>query len=208
MLGKMTVCTSPAKPERVYASIENENGGIFRSDDRGQHWTRTTDNRNLRKRPWYFSTIEADPQNADILWCLNVQLWRSNDGGSNFVQMPTMHGDHHDIWINPKDPKLMILGDDGGACVSEDGGRTYTDLDLPTAQFYHVNLDNDFPYNVYGAQQDNSSIRIASATDGFSIDEDSWYPVAGGEAGYIVPDPENPEITFGGGIRRPAQHLQ
>ena len=112
--------------------------------------------------------------------------------------MPSRHGDHHDIWINPKDPKKMILGDDGGGCVSNDGGNTYTALDFPTAQFYHVNLDNDFPYKVYGAQQDNSSIRIASATDGYSIGKDAWYPAAGGESGYIVPDPENSEITYGG----------
>lgn len=198
LLGKIVVCATPAKPERVYACVENENGGIFRSDDRGEHWIRTTDNRNLRKRPWYFSTIVADPQNADVIWCLNVQLWRSTDGGTNFFQMPSAHGDHHDLWINPKDPKKMILGDDGGACVSSDGGSHYTALDLPTAQFYHVSVDNDFPYNVYGAQQDNSSIRIASATDGNSIGKDAWYPVAGGEAGYIVSDPENPEFTFGG----------
>jgi photosystem II stability/assembly factor-like uncharacterized protein len=181
LLGRIALCTSPAKPDRVYASVENENGGIFRSDDLGEHWTRTTDNRNLRKRPWYFSTIVADPQNADALWCLNVQLWKSNDGGATFSQMPSMHGDHHDMWINPKHPLKMILGDDGGACVSENGGRTYTSLDLPTAQFYHVSVDNDFPYNVYGAQQDNSSIRIASATDGNTIGADAWYPVAGGE---------------------------
>lgn len=198
MLGKIVVCTTPAKPERVFASVENENGGIFRSDDRGEHWIRTTDDRNLRKRPWYFSTIVADPQNADAIWCLNVQLWKSTDGGNKFIQMPNLHGDNHDLWINPKNPKLMILGDDGGGCVSTDGGLHYTELDFPTAQFYHVSVDNDFPYNVYGAQQDNSSIRIASATDDNSIGRESWYPVAGGEAGYIVPDPENSDITFGG----------
>jgi photosystem II stability/assembly factor-like uncharacterized protein len=198
LLGKIQLSTTPAKPDRVYASIENENGGIFRSDDRGDHWMRTTDDRNLRKRPWYFSTILADPQNADVIWCLNVQLWKSTDGGLKFSQMPSMHGDHHDIWINPKNPKYMILGDDGGGCVSDDGGSHYTELDFPTAQFYHVSLDNDFPYNVYGAQQDNSSIRIASATDDNAIKKDAWYPVAGGEAGYIVSDPDNPEITYGG----------
>ena len=198
LLGKIFICTTPAKSERVYASIENENGGIFRSDDNGAHWTRTTDDRNLRKRPWYFSTIAADPKNADALWCLNVQLWKSTDGGMKFNQMPSMHGDHHDIWINPKDPRYMIIGDDGGGYVSTDGGQHYSDVDIPTCQFYHVNLDNDFPYNVYGAQQDNSSIRIASATDGFSIGSNDWYPVAGGEAGYIVPDPTNPDITYGG----------
>ncbi|MBP6402325.1 MAG: glycosyl hydrolase [Bacteroidia bacterium] len=198
LLGKIHVCTTPAKSERIYASIENENGGIFRSDDNGDHWIRTTDDRNLRKRPWYFSTIVADPKNADVLWCLNVQLYKSTDGGMKFTQMPSMHGDHHDGWINPKDPKYMIMGDDGGGYVSTDGGQHYSELDIPTAQFYHVSVDNDFPYNVYGAQQDNSSIRIASSTDGFSINNGDWYPVAGGEAGYIVPDPVNSDITYGG----------
>jgi photosystem II stability/assembly factor-like uncharacterized protein len=198
LLGKIHITISPAMPERIYASIENENGGIFRSDDRGAHWIRTTDDRNLRKRPWYFSTILADPQDANTVWCLNVQLWKSTDAGIKFVQMPSMHGDHHDIWINPKDHNKLIMGDDGGGYVSKDGGRNYTSLDFPTAQFYHVNLDNDFPYNVYGAQQDNSSIRIASGTDNNSIGTADWYPVAGGEAGYIVPDPENSDITYGG----------
>ncbi|HRH65348.1 MAG TPA: glycosyl hydrolase [Bacteroidia bacterium] len=198
VLGKISLCTTPANPDRIYASIENENGGIFRSNDKGIHWQRTTDDRNLRKRPWYFSTLTADPKNADVVWCMNVELWRSTDGGMKFNRMPGMHGDFHDAWINPSDPNYMIIADDGGACVSTDGGRNYTELDFPTAQFYHVTLDNDFPYNVYGAQQDNSSVRIASATDGFSIDAGDWYPVAGGEAGYIVPDPSNSEITYGG----------
>src|SRR5205085_12648478 len=122
-------------------------------------------------------------------WCLNVQLWRSAVGGAKFTGMPNMHGDLHDIWINPKDPSHIVLGDDGGACVSIDGGAHYTELDIPTAQFYHVNLDNDFPYNVYGGQQDNSSIRIASSTDDNSIGKNAWYAAAGGESGYIVPDP-------------------
>ncbi len=198
LLGKIQLTTSPAKPERIYACIENENGGIFRSDDRGEHWMRTTDDRNLRKRPWYFSNILADPQNAEVIWCQNVQLWRSTNGGMSFSRMPDMHGDHHDMWINPKNPKWMIIGDDGGGYVSDDGGSHYSEVDIPTAQFYHVSVDNDFPYNVYGAQQDNSSIRIASASDDNSIGKNLWYPVAGGEAGYIVADPENSEITYGG----------
>ena len=196
--GKITVCTSAAKPERVYASVENENGGIFRSDDRGEHWMRTTDDRNLRKRPWYFSTIVADPQNADVIYCLNVQFWRSTDGGMKFSQMNNPHGDNHDMWIDPTNPKRFILGDDGGPWVTTDGGVTYTEADLPTAQFYHVNLDNDFPYHVYGAQQDNSSIRISSGTTNSTIGKQDWFPVAGGEAGYIVPDPKNSDITIGG----------
>ena len=198
LLGKITVCTSAAKPERVYASVENENGGIFRSDDRGDHWIRTTDDRNLRKRPWYFSTIVADAQNADVIYCLNVQFWKSTDGGMKFSQLNNPHGDNHDMWIDPANPKRFILGDDGGPWVTTDGGVTFTEADLPTAQFYHVNLDNDFPYNVYGAQQDNSSIRIASGTNGNTIGKADWFPVAGGEAGYIVPDPKNSDITIGG----------
>jgi photosystem II stability/assembly factor-like uncharacterized protein len=198
LLGKITVCTSAAKPERVYASVENENGGIFKSDDRGEHWTRTTDDRNLRKRPWYFSTIVADQQNADVIYCLNVQFWKSTDAGAKFNQLNNPHGDNHDMWIDPANPKRFILGDDGGPWVTNDGGITYTEADLPTAQFYHVNLDNDFPYHVYGAQQDNSSIRISSGTNGNSIGKEDWFRVAGGEAGYIVPDPKNSDITFGG----------
>lgn len=198
LLGKITVCTSVAKPERVYAFVENENGGIFRSDDRGEHWTRTSDDRNLRKRPWYFSTIVADQQNADVIYCLNVQFWKSTDGGAKFTEVNNPHGDNHDMWIDPLNPKRFILGDDGGPWVTLDGGITYTEADLPTAQFYHVNLDNDFPYHVYGAQQDNSSIRIASGTNSSTIGKSDWFPVAGGEAGYIVPDPKNSDITFGG----------
>ena len=198
LTGKITVCTSAAKPERVYASIENENGGIFRSDDRGEHWMRTTDDRNLRKRPWYFSTIVADPQNADVIYCLNVQFWKSTDGGAKFSQLNNPHGDYHDMWIDPANPKRFIVGDDGGPWVTTDGGASYTEADLPTAQFYHVNLDNDFPYHVYGAQQDNSSIRISSGNNSSTIGKKDWFPVAGGECGYIVPDPKNSDITFGG----------
>jgi photosystem II stability/assembly factor-like uncharacterized protein len=198
LTGKITVCTSAAKPERVYASVENENGGIFKSDDRGEHWTRTTDDRNLRKRPWYFSTIVADAQNADVIYCLNVQFWKSTDGGMKFFQMNNPHGDNHDMWLDPANPKRFILGDDGGPWVTVDGGVTYTEADLPTAQFYHVNLDNDFPYHVYGAQQDNSSIRIASGTNNSTIGKRDWFGVAGGESGYIVPDPKNSDITIGG----------
>ena len=198
LTGKITVCTSPAKPERVYASVENENGGIFRSDDRGEHWTRTTDDRNLRKRPWYFSTIVADPQNADVIYCLNVQFWKSTDGGIKFSQLNNPHGDYHDMWIDPTNPKRFIVADDAGPWVTTDGGLFYTEADLPTAQFYHVNLDNDFPYHVYGAQQDNSSIRISSGNNSSTIGKKDWYPVAGGECGYIIPDPKNSDITFGG----------
>jgi len=198
LLGKITVAVSPVKNTRVWAMVENENGGLFMSDDEGEHWSRTTDNRELRKRPWYFSSIFADPQNVDAVYVLNVDWWKSTDGGKTFSKMSSRHGDHHDFWIDPKNNQRMILGDDGGAVVTSNGGGNWTDNDIPTCQFYHVNLDNDFPYHLYGAQQDNSSIRISSATDGYSIAKDEWYPVAGGESGYIVPDPTNSEITYGG----------
>ena len=198
LTGKITVNTSPSQNKRVWAMIENEHGGLFKSDDDGEHWTRTTDNRDLRKRPWYFSTIVPDPVNANTIYVLNVDWYKSTDGGVTFSKMNSMHGDHHDLWIDPKNPQRMILGDDGGATVSTDGGLNWTELDIPTAQFYHVNLDNDFPYNVYGAQQDNSSIRISSASNGYDIGEKDWFSVAGGEAGYIVPDPNNSDITYGG----------
>ena len=198
LTGKISVCTSVAKPGRIYASVENENGGIFRSDDRGEHWTRTSDDRNLMKRPWYFSTLAADPQNADVIYCLNVQLWKSTDGGVKFSLVQNPHVDNHEMWIDPADSKRFILANDGGPWVTTDGGVNYTETDLPTAQFYHVNLDNDFPYNVYGAQQDNSSIRIASGTGNSAIGIRDWHAVAGGEAGYIVPNPKNSDITVGG----------
>ena len=198
LTGKINVTLSAANPERVYASIENENGGIFRSDDRGEHWIRTSDDRNLRKRPWYFNEILADPQNADVIYCMNVQFWKSTDGGTKFTQLNNPHGDYHDMWIDPSNPKRFIVADDGGPWVTLDGGVNYSEADLPTAQFYHVNLDNDFPYHVYGGQQDNSSIRISSGTNGSTIGKQDWFPVAGGESGYIVPDPKNSDITFGG----------
>ena len=198
ILGKITVSVSPSSSQRIWAMIENENGGLFRSDDEGEHWTRTTDNRELRKRPWYFSTIVPDPLNENTIYVLNVDWFKSTDGGATFTKMKSMHGDHHDLWIDPKNSNRMILGDDGGATVSTDGGSNWTALDMPTGQFYHVNLDNDFPYHIYGAQQDNSSIRISSASDGNGIGNSEWFPVAGGEAGYIVPDPNNSDITYGG----------
>ncbi len=198
LLGKITVSTSPSKSKRVWAMIENENGGLFKSDDDGDHWTRTSENRDLRKRPWYFSTIVPDPLNPNTIYVLNVDWYKSTDGGANFFKMKSLHGDHHDLWIDPKNSQRMILGDDGGATVSNNGGLNWTELDIPTCQFYHVNLDNDFPYHVYGAQQDNSSIRISSTSNGMSIGKEDWFPVAGGEAGYIVPDPNNSDITYGG----------
>jgi photosystem II stability/assembly factor-like uncharacterized protein len=198
--GKIIVSVSPVDGNRLYALVENKtNGGVYKSYDGGAHWMLMTTDNNLKQRPWYFSQIFCDPKNVEIVYILNVQSWKSIDGGKTFSQrINNNHGDNHDLWIDPNDPARMIIGDDGGAEISIDGGINWTASNLPTAQFYHVNLDNDFPYNVYGDQQDNSSVRIASKTDGYSIDQNDWHPVAGGESGYIVPDPLNSHITYGG----------
>lgn len=198
-LGIIAVAPSPANPSRVWAIIEAEDGGVFRSEDGGSSWRKVNDDRNLRQRAWYYTRIYADPQNEEVVYVLNVSFWRSSDAGETFESIDTPHGDHHDLWIDPDDPDRMIIGDDGGAQVSENGGETWTTYhNQPTAQFYRVTTDNHFPYRIYGAQQDNSTVRILSRSGGGSIDEDDWEPTAGGESGHIAPHPENPEIVYGG----------
>ena len=143
--------------------------------------------------------IYADPQNADVVYVLNVQYFRSGDGGRTFRTLGTPHGDNHDLWIDPLDNQRMVEGNDGGANVSFDGGLSWTRQDnQPTAQFYHVITDDAFPSRVYGAQQDNSTLGIASATGGFGIDRTDWYPVGGGESGYIAPKPGDPDFVYAG----------
>ncbi len=198
MLGKIGITVSPVNPNRLYAMIENAKGGLYRSDDAGDSWQLINDDKNLWQRPWYYMMLAADPQDENGLIVLNVNALKSYDGGKTFKNVPVHHGDTHDIWWNPKNPMNFIIGDDGGAEVTFNGGATFSDIDIPTSQFYHVNVDNDFPYNLYGAQQDNSSVRIASRTTGYSIGPGAWYSVAGGESGYITPDPTNPLVTFGG----------
>ncbi len=198
LLGKIGIAIAGSNSNRLFALVENAKGGLFRSDDGGEHWTLINEDKNLWQRCWYYMDLEVDPKNENSLIVLNVNAMKSNDGGKTFRRIAVHHGDTHDCWINPKNPDNFIIGDDGGAEVTYNGGATFSDVDVPTAQFYHVSLDNDFPYNVYGAQQDNSSVRIASRTDGNSIDSKAWYPVAGGEAGYIAADPLNSKITYGG----------
>jgi photosystem II stability/assembly factor-like uncharacterized protein len=199
VLGKICVTVSPANPDRLWASVEAEEGGIFRSDDGGATWTRTTGDRNLRQRAWYFSRLQADPKDANVVYVLNVQWHRSSDGGRTFSPMPTTHADHHDLWIAPDEPNRMILGNDGGAAVSTDGGRSWTETDQPTAQFYRVALDSRFPFFIYGAQQDNTTVGIASRTiRGFGIGLRDWEDVGGGESGWIAPHPANPDIIVAG----------
>ncbi|HEX8073187.1 MAG TPA: hypothetical protein VF546_24790 [Pyrinomonadaceae bacterium] len=196
--GIVGVTVSPANPERVWAIVEAEEGGVFRSDNGGRTWTRTNDQRNLRQRAWYYTRIYADPQNADTVYVLNTGFYKSNDGGRTFNAISVPHGDNHDLWIAPNDAQRMINSNDGGANVSTNGGRTWTDQDQATAQFYRVTLDEDFPYHVYGAQQDNSTVRIAARTTDFGITERDWYDVGGGESGWIAPLPSDSEIVFAG----------
>ncbi len=196
--GRIGIAPSAAKPGRVWALVEAEEGGLYRSDDWGKSWTKLNDDHRIRQRAWYFSHVYADPKNPDCVYMLNVQMFKSMDGGRTIQPMGTMHSDNHDLWIDPNNPQRMIEGNDGGANVTYNGGQTWTEEDVATAQFYHVTLDNDFPYNVYGAQQDNSTVRIASRTTGFGIDRRDWFSVGGGESGYVTPDPEDPNITYAG----------
>jgi photosystem II stability/assembly factor-like uncharacterized protein len=198
IVGKVGIAVSPANPERVWALVEAEDGGVFRSDNGGRTWTRTNEERRLRQRAWYYTRIYADTQNPETVYILNVGFFKSNDGGRNFNQIGVPHGDNHDLWIAPNDAQRMIESNDGGANVSFNGGRTWTEQDQATAQFYRVALDNDFPYHIYGAQQDNSTIKIASRTNDFGIGESDWYDVGGGESGWIAPSPKDSNVVFAG----------
>ena len=197
--GRVGVSISPARSERVYAVIEAEDGGVFRSDDSGATWERTNDDRKLRQRAWYYTHVVADPKEPDTVYVLNVQLFRSKDGGKTFETIGVPHGDNHDLWIAPEDPRRMVEGNDGGAAVTFDGGLSWSSVEnQPTAQFYHVIADDQFPYRVYGAQQDNSTVSIASRTGGFGIGERDWQTVAGCESGFIAPKPGDPDVTYAG----------
>lgn len=197
--GRIGISVSRANPERVYALVEASDGGVFRSDNGGRTWAKQNSENDLRQRAWYFSHIYADTKNPDVVYVLNVGMFQSIDGGRTFHTMNPPHGDNHDLWIAPNDPDRMILANDGGATISLDGGRIWSTVDnQPTAQFYRVALDDDFPYHVYGAQQDNSTVRIASRTTSGAITANDWYDVGGGESGWIAPDPRNSQIVYAG----------
>ena len=197
--GVSGVSVSPVNSNRVYAIIENENGGVFRSDDAGATWRRTNEDRNLRQRAWYYSRIIADTKEEDIVYVMNVSYHRSKDGGKTFTAYNARHGDHHDLWIAPEDNQRMIIADDGGGQVSFDAGENWSTYNnQPTAQHYRVTTDNNFPYRIYGAQQDNSTQRILHRTDGGSIGERDWDVSAGGESGWLAVDPTNNDIVYGG----------
>jgi len=199
VIGKIGVTVSPVRADRVWAIVEAKTGGVFRSDDGGATWRKMNDDRSLRQRAWYYSRIYADTKNPDGVYVLNTGFYRSVDSGRTYTSIRVPHGDNHDLWIDPDDPQRMINSNDGGANVSYNGGVTWTPQNTqPTAQFYHVITDNQFPYWVYGAQQDNSTVRIASRTTGFGIDRPDWHPVGGGESGYIAPRTDNPNIVYAG----------
>lgn len=200
-LGRIGVSVSGADGDRVYALIEagDNQGGLYRSDDGGEKWTRANAEQRFTQRAWYYMHVVADPKSVDTVYILNTGMFRSTDGGKSFKVIRAPHGDHHALWIDPANPQRLINGNDGGATVSVDGGKTWTTLyNQPTAQFYHVIADHRFAYYVYGAQQDNTSIAIASRTDHGSIDREDWYSVGGGESGYIAPDPKDPNIVYAG----------
>ncbi len=199
-LGIMGITVSPVNGDRLYAIVENKDeGGVYRSDDAGLNWQKVNSSRSLRQRAWYYSRIYADTEDIDKVYVVNVSYHVSEDGGKTFDGARAPHGDHHDLWIAPENPERMIIGDDGGAQVTYDGGQTWsTYYNQPTAQFYRVTTDDAFPYRIYAAQQDNSTIRIPHRTTGYSIGEDDWEPTAGGESAHIAVDPKNNDIVYGG----------
>ena len=199
-LGIIGVSVSPVNPQRVWAIVENkEKGGLYRSEDGGKTWALINDDRSLRQRAWYYTRVYADSKDPEVVYVMNVSYHKSTDGGKTFKDFNAPHGDHHDLWIAPENPNRMIIGDDGGAQISYDGGETWSTYhNQPTAQFYRLTTDNSFPYRIYAAQQDNSTIRIRHRSDGYSISEDDWEETAGGESAHIAVDPTNPEIVYGG----------
>ncbi len=200
VLGKIGVSVSGGDGRRVYAMVEaaDEKGGLYRSDDGGESWKQITDDHRLRHRPWYYTHVAADSREPDTVYVLCVDLYRSRDGGKTWTPLESGHGDYHHMWIDPVDPKRIAIADDGGAEITVDGGETWTRLDnQPTAQFYHVSVDDQWPYMLYGSQQDNSSIGIRSRSDQGAISRADWSAVGGGEAGYISATPDGGAVYAG-----------
>ncbi len=200
-VGKIGLDVSPADPDRVYALIEAKDpeGGLYRSDDAGRSWQRVNRNRELRQRAWYYTYIEAHPTDENTLWAMNAGYWKSIDGGKTFEQKPTPHGDNHDLWINPKHPEIQVQANDGGVNVTVDGGETWTtQLNQPTAEFYSVTVDEQFPYRVYAPQQDNSTISLPSTPPGGITAKQHWFSVGGCETGPIALDPDDPSTVYSG----------
>jgi len=198
-LGRIGVSVAGGDSNVVYALIEANKGGLYRSNDGGEHWELINEDHRFRQRAWYFTHVWADTKNPNAVYIANTGLFRSIDGGKTFDRLPAPHGDHHGLWIDPDNPSRLINGNDGGATISVDAGKSWsTQLNQPTAQFYHVTADNDFPYRIYGAQQDNSTVGILTRSDRGFIDRPDWDPVGGGESGYIAVDPRDSNIVYAG----------
>ena len=205
-LGRIRVAFAPSRAGRAYALVDAKAGGLYLSDDAGMSWQRASADRRIWERGWYFAGVTVDPGNADVVYACDTAMYKSTDGGQTFLPFKGAPGgdDYHQLWIDPGDSRRMILGSDQGAVVSVDGGKTWSSwYNQPTAQFYHVATDDRFPYWIYGAQQDSGAAATPSRTDYESVTQRDWRPIAaGGENGYIAPDPGNPEILFGGGVGR------
>jgi photosystem II stability/assembly factor-like uncharacterized protein len=202
-LGKIGVAVSPVRAGRVWALVEAEGDktGLYRSDDYGERWVLTSTNRDLMHRPWYYTHVFADTGHADTVYVTNLQMWKSTDGGASFSEITTRHGDNHDLWIDPSDPRRMIEGNDGGANISFNGGESWSTIyNQKTAQFYRLDIDNQYPYRVYGTQQDNTSISVPSASEwGVITLADCTYPGTG-ESGFIAVDPKEHNVVYIGAI--------
>ncbi|MGH2584373.1 MAG: VPS10 domain-containing protein [Dehalococcoidia bacterium] len=201
--GRIGVAVSPARPGRVFALMEAEKdgSGLYRSEDGGASWQRISEDREIQGRRWYYMHVFPDPQDADTVWVLSGRCFKSIDGGVSWQEMPTPHGDNHDLWIDPRNPSRMIEGNDGGACVSFNGGLTWSTIyNQPTAQFYHVAVDTRFPYHVYGTQQDNTAIAVPSRTNKGGIPINECYTVGHSESGHIQVRPDNPDVVYSGAI--------
>ncbi len=197
--GITAIAVAKSNTDKLYALIENKDGGLYVSENAGKTWELVNSDNNIRQRAWYYTKVFIDPADENKIYCPNVNFMVSSDGGKSFTSMRTPHGDHHDLWIDPKNGKRMIVADDGGAQVSLDGAKNWSTLmNQPTVQVYRLSTDNHFPYRVLGAQQDNSAFRILSSTYGAYIGESDFDVTAGGESGYIVADPTNSDIVYGG----------
>ena len=202
-IGKIGVTVSPVDANRVWAIVEANEGGVFRSDDAGKTWEKVNDERKLRQRAFYYSRLYADPVDRETVYGLNVDFWKSTDGGKTFdTEITVPHGDNHDLWIDPSNPLRMISSNDGGGVVSINGGKTWTEEDYPTTQFYHVMTTSDVPYHVAGAQQDNSTLAMPSEGWDHMLGRGpghGWhYAVGGGESGWITQSPTDPDIFYAG----------